>query len=86
MTVAEGGTGYGDIACLSARKGDVLWKASIGESVVFQPAVAEGRIYVSTEKGSIFCVETGDPKDDGWLMWGANAAHTGRVRLHNAAK
>jgi hypothetical protein len=39
--------------------------------------VAEGRIYVSTEAGVLCGLETGDPGDDGWLMWGANAAHTG---------
>jgi outer membrane protein assembly factor BamB len=72
-------TGYGDIVCLSADNGEMVWKANIGESVVFQPAVADGRVYVGTESGNLYCVETGDPKDDGWLMWGANAAHTGRV-------
>lgn len=27
----------------------------------------------------LFCLETGDPKDDGWLMWGADAKHSGRA-------
>ena len=31
-----------------------------------------GRIYVRTDSGSLICIETGDPNDDGWLMWGAN--------------
>jgi len=80
------GTGYGEIACLQANTGKPVWNVSIGESIVFQPAVADGRVYVSTESGSLYCLETGDPKDDGWLMWGANAAHTGRARAHNAPK
>jgi hypothetical protein len=71
------GTGYGEIVCLSARTGDLVWKATIGDSVAFQPAVADGRVYASTESGALFCLETGDSKDDGWLMWSANAAHTG---------
>jgi Ca-activated chloride channel family protein len=79
-------TGHGEVVCVSAGTGDVLWKAMIGESAIFQPAVAEGRVYVSTESGSLYCIETGDPKDDGWLMWGANAAHNGRPRAGNDVK
>jgi outer membrane protein assembly factor BamB len=79
-------TGYGDIVCLTADAGEWVWKVSIGESVVFQPAVADGRVYVGTESGNLYCVETGDPKDDGWLMWGANAAHTGRALTGAVAK
>jgi hypothetical protein len=47
------------------------------EPVVFQPAVAKGRVYVATSTGSLFCIETGDRGDDGWLMWGATPAHNG---------
>jgi len=73
------GTSYGEVVCLSAATGDVLWKATIGKPVVSQPVVADGRIYVSTKAGILYCLNTGDPRDDGWLMWGANATHTGRV-------
>jgi hypothetical protein len=52
-------------------------KATVGELLVFQPAVAKGRVYVSTTQGTLVCLETGDPKDDGRLMWGATAAHNG---------
>jgi outer membrane protein assembly factor BamB len=71
------GTTFGEVRCLSAKTGELLWAAPIGEPIVFQPAVAKGRVYVSTNTGHLYCLETGDPKDDGWLMWGANAAHNG---------
>ena len=73
------GTSYGDVVCLSADKGELLWIVNLGqsESIGFQPAVAGGRVYVSTESGNLYGLETGDPNDDGWLMWGANAAHNG---------
>jgi Ca-activated chloride channel homolog len=71
------GTSAGQIVCLSAQSGDAIWKATVGEPIVFQPAVAKGHVYASTIAGTLFCLETGDPKDDGWLMWGATAAHNG---------
>jgi outer membrane protein assembly factor BamB len=73
------GTDEGTLLCLAAESGEQLWSVDVGEPIVFQPAVANGRVYVATSSGSLFCVETGDPKDDGWLMWGANAAHDGKV-------
>jgi Ca-activated chloride channel homolog len=72
------GTARGQVVCLAAGTGRVLWTATVGEPVQFQPAVVGGRVYVSTGTGSLFCLETGDPRDDGWAMWGGNAAHNGR--------
>jgi outer membrane protein assembly factor BamB len=76
------GTGYGEIACVSADTGESLWQTSVGpsESIAFQPAVSGGRVYVSTESGKLYCLDTGDEKDEGWLMWGANAAHNGMAQ------
>jgi outer membrane protein assembly factor BamB len=71
------GTIDGEVICLSAASGERLWTVRLGEPVLFQPAVARGRVYVPTHAGSLFCLETGDPQDDGWLMWGASAAHNG---------
>jgi Ca-activated chloride channel homolog len=72
------GTAGGEVVCLAAATGRVLWTATVGEPIQFQPAVVGGRVYVSTSTGSLFCLETGDPRDDGWSMWGGNAAHNGR--------
>jgi outer membrane protein assembly factor BamB len=74
------GTAAGEVLCLSAETGKRLWGADVGEPIVFQPAVAGGRVYVATNAGSLICLETGDAKDDGWAMWGANAAHNGAGR------
>jgi outer membrane protein assembly factor BamB len=67
----------GALYCLSGESGDVLWRVPLGEPIIFQPAVVGGRVYVSTEEGSLFGLETGDTGDDGWAMWGATAAHNG---------
>jgi outer membrane protein assembly factor BamB len=71
------GTLDGRVLCLSAATGETLWSVRIGEPVLLQPAVARGRVYAPTGAGSLFCLETGDPADDGWLMWGATPAHNG---------
>ena len=64
------GTAAGEVLCLSAETGKRLWSAHVGEPIAFQPAVARGRVYVATSAGSLISLETGDEKDDGWLMWG----------------
>jgi Ca-activated chloride channel homolog len=74
------GTTYGEVICTSAKTGKKLWTVNVGEPIVFQPAVAGGRVYVSTNSGSLYCLETGDSKDTGWLMWGANAGHNGLAK------
>ena len=67
----------GDVYALDANSGDIVWHASVGEPIEFQPAVAGGRVYIPTRSGSLFCLETEDASDDGWLMWGATPAHNG---------
>lgn len=71
------GTRSGEVFALSEATGEVLWKVNIGEPVEFQPAVSGGHLYVPTSRGSLLCLTTGDKRDDGWLMWGANGAHNG---------
>jgi outer membrane protein assembly factor BamB len=72
------GTSDGRLLCLSAATGDELWAVTLGEPVLFQPAVVGGRVFVGTGGGTLFGLETGDPADDGWRMWGATPAHNGR--------
>jgi Ca-activated chloride channel family protein len=71
------GSSFGQVYALSVQSGDLLWRVEVGEPVVFQPAVSAGRVYVSTNQGSVFSFATGDSHDDGWLMWGANSTHNG---------
>jgi outer membrane protein assembly factor BamB len=73
------GTIHGGLQCLSVTTGEEDWNLSLGAAILFQPAVARGRIYVGTDSGSLICIETGDPGDDGWLMWGGDAKHNDRL-------
>jgi Ca-activated chloride channel homolog len=71
------GTSKGEVICLCATTGERLWSVNVGEPILFQTAVAKGRVYLGTYSGSLVCLETGDEKDDGWLMWGGGPEHNG---------
>lgn len=71
------GTESGKLLALSAESGNVMWQHAIDTPVNFQVTVVAGRVYVPTRTGRLFCVETGDDRDDGWAMWGATPAHNG---------
>jgi outer membrane protein assembly factor BamB len=73
------GTSAGQVICMSATTGETLWTATVEGSISFQPAVAHGMVYVSTNNGGLFAFDTGDANDHGWLMWGANAQHNGGI-------
>jgi Ca-activated chloride channel family protein len=70
-------SGAGEVFALAEKTGDVIWKTEIGQPVSFQTAIVGGRIYVGTNQGTLFCLNTGDSRDHGWYMWGANGAHNG---------
>jgi Ca-activated chloride channel family protein len=71
-------TAAGEVYALSAQSGELLWTVRLGEPVAFQPTVWHGRVYVGTMEGSLYCLNTGDPRDDGWTMWGGGPEHNGR--------
>ncbi len=69
------GSGNGEVFCISEKDGKLLWQEKIDGSVSFQPAVAEGMVFVSCDNGLLYGINTGDKKDDGWYMWGGNSEH-----------
>jgi hypothetical protein len=69
----------GVVWCFLAASGVRLWSVELGEPILFQPAVPCGRVYAATHAGGLYCLETGDLRDDGWLMWGAGPDHNGLV-------
>ena len=71
------GSSDGQIYCYQQSDGKLLWSFESKESIRFQPAIAHGRVFFTTDNGTIYSMETGDQKDDGWYMWGGNAAHNG---------
>ncbi|MCB0847506.1 MAG: PQQ-like beta-propeller repeat protein, partial [Bacteroidetes bacterium] len=69
----------GEVIVSKEKTGEEIMRFSTGEQIRYQPVVDQGKIYVTTMKGKMFCFETKDKKLTGWTTWGANAAHTNRV-------
>jgi outer membrane protein assembly factor BamB len=71
------GTFDGRIVCLNAATGALRFQVPVGAPVHWQPAVHEGRVCAGLQNGDLVCIETGDPLDSGWPMWGGGAGHNG---------
>jgi len=67
----------GEIMEFEPKKGKVLHRWKVGHPLRFQPIVVGGRVYVGTQNGKMVCIDTGNSKNTGWPMWGANAQRTG---------
>jgi Ca-activated chloride channel family protein len=65
----------GHLLSVNQKEGDVGFMYEFGEPMVFQPALAEGGVYVGTSNGMLICLKTGTADADGWYAWGGNAEH-----------
>ncbi|HVF57104.1 MAG TPA: PQQ-binding-like beta-propeller repeat protein [Pyrinomonadaceae bacterium] len=65
----------GHILSVRQRDGEVGFMYSFGQPMVFQPALADGNVYVGTSNGLLICLKTGETDADGWYAWGGNAEH-----------
>jgi outer membrane protein assembly factor BamB len=48
-------THSGIVSLLDARKGELLWEYDTGEQITASPAVSNGKFYILTAKGTLFC-------------------------------
>lgn len=71
------GSWDGRLVSLNAATGAVRWEVPVGGPVHWQPVASGGRVFAGLEQGELVCVETGDPCDDGWPMWGGGPGHNG---------
>ena len=65
----------GHLLSVGQRDGRVGFMYHFGEPMVFQPALAEGGVYVGTSNGLLICLKTGSADADGWYAWGGNGEH-----------
>jgi outer membrane protein assembly factor BamB len=65
----------GHLLAVGQGDGRVGFMYRFPEPVVFQPALAEGGVYVGTSNGLLICLKTGSSDADGWYAWGGNGEH-----------
>lgn len=65
----------GHLLSVEQKDGGVGFMYHFGEPMVFQPALAEGHVYVGTSNGLLICLKTGSADADGWYAWGGNGEH-----------
>ena len=54
----------GDVLCLDQKTGDVLWTHQTSGPVLFSACVDDGRVFIGSEDGGIYCLSTA-----GRLLW-----------------
>ncbi len=72
------GTWDGRLISWDAQSGEMRWSVGLGAPCHWQPVVSDGWAYVGLEDGSLLAVETGDPLDTDWPMWGGGCGHNGK--------
>ena len=65
----------GHLLSVGQTDGRVGFMYQFPEPMVFQPALAEGSVYVGTSNGLLICLKTGSTDADGWYAWGGNGEH-----------
>ena len=65
----------GHLLSVGQKDGRPGFMYHFGEPMVFQPALAEGAVYVGTSSGLLICLKTGSMDADGWYAWGGNGEH-----------
>jgi Ca-activated chloride channel family protein len=65
----------GHLLSVGQKDGRPGFMYHFGEPMVFQPALAEGGVYVGTSSGLLICLKTGSADADGWYAWGGNGEH-----------
>ncbi|MFK7924433.1 MAG: PQQ-binding-like beta-propeller repeat protein [Bacteroidia bacterium] len=69
----------GEVIVLDAQKGKETMRFSIGEPIRYAPVADQGRIYLSSMRGKIYCLDTGDTSITGWPTMSANPARTNKI-------
>jgi len=68
-------TSYGHLGSVRQKDGRLGFLYRTPHPAAFQPALAEGNMYVGTVDGMLICLKTGSSDADGWYAWGGNARH-----------
>ncbi len=65
----------GHILSVNQKNGSLNFDYSTNNPITFQPALANGNVYVGTSNGIVICLKTGLKDAVDWTAWGGNAQH-----------
>lgn len=65
----------GHIIAVDQKTGKLKFDYETKNPITFQPALADGNIYVGTSNGVVMCLKTGEKDATDWTAWGGNAQH-----------
>jgi outer membrane protein assembly factor BamB len=69
-------SGDGHLVCMDERDGSVRFMYHTKQPISFQPALANGRVFIGTSNGMIMSITSEDQDDaQDWTAWGGNAQH-----------
>lgn len=74
-----GSTTDDTLRALDAATGEILWKFITGGPIRFAPAWFDGKIYLASDDGQVYCLDAASGK----LQWKFNAAETDSLILGN---
>jgi Ca-activated chloride channel homolog len=66
---------FGHVVSLRQKDGAIQFDYMFNTPIAFQPALANGNVYIGTALGLLICLKTGNSDADGWYAWGGNAQH-----------
>jgi eukaryotic-like serine/threonine-protein kinase len=68
-------SGDGHLVTMNQSDGKVADMFATNHPISFQPALAEGNVYIGTANGMLVCLKTGDQDAVDWTAWAGNSAH-----------
>ena len=69
-------TGYGRVYALNPSNGKIIWKKNIGSPIRTSPTAAQGKVFVVSTEGQVFCLDAGS----GTEVW-SKIGSTGKARI-----
>jgi outer membrane protein assembly factor BamB len=64
----------GDLLQIEPTRGAVERRFPLKASVITEPIVEHGRVFLGTRDGQLLCIDLGDERLTGWNQWGGTAA------------
>lgn len=68
-------SGDGHLVAVAQKDGELRFSYDTKQPISFQPALAQGNVYIGTANGMVLCIQPGGVDADGWSSWGGNAQH-----------